>query len=76
VRAIRRMGPGQSRPQGGRGVSRNRGRTRISGEIHPSHGTKCKGIWAPKCDHVERSDLAKRFFIAEWERERAESQER
>jgi hypothetical protein len=25
---------------------------------------------------VERSDLAKRFFIAEWERERAESQER
>jgi hypothetical protein len=33
---------------------------------------------APKCwkyrpqnDHVERSDLAKRFFIARWERERA-----
>jgi hypothetical protein len=25
---------------------------------------------------VERSDLAKRFFIAGWERERAESQER
>jgi hypothetical protein len=24
---------------------------------------------------VERSDLAKRFFIAGWERERAESQE-
>jgi hypothetical protein len=24
----------------------------------------------PKSDHVERSDLAKRFFIAEWERER------
>jgi hypothetical protein len=29
----------------------------------------------PKSDHVERSDLAKRFFIARWERERAESQE-
>jgi hypothetical protein len=25
---------------------------------------------------VERSDLAKRFFTAGWERERAESQER
>jgi hypothetical protein len=25
---------------------------------------------------VERGDLAKRFFIAGWERERAESQER
>jgi hypothetical protein len=25
---------------------------------------------------VERSDLAKRFFIARWERERAESQEK
>jgi hypothetical protein len=25
---------------------------------------------------VERRDLAKRFFIARWERERAESQER
>jgi hypothetical protein len=30
----------------------------------------------PKCDHVERSDLAKRFLIDGWERERAESQER
>jgi hypothetical protein len=30
----------------------------------------------PKGDHVERNDLAKRFFIAGWERERAESQER
>jgi hypothetical protein len=26
----------------------------------------------PKSDHVERSDLAKRFFIARQERERAE----
>jgi hypothetical protein len=25
----------------------------------------------PKSDHVERSDLAKRFFIAGWEKERA-----
>jgi hypothetical protein len=32
--------------------------------------------YRPQNDHVERSDLAKRFFIAEWERERAESQER
>jgi hypothetical protein len=31
--------------------------------------------YRPQSDHVERSDLAKRFFIAGWERERAESQE-
>jgi hypothetical protein len=31
-REIRRMSPGQSRPQGGRGVSWNGGPTRISGE--------------------------------------------
>jgi hypothetical protein len=31
------------------------------------------GKVGPKNDHVERSDLAKRFFIAGWERE---SQER
>jgi hypothetical protein len=31
--------------------------------------------YRPQNDHVERSDLAKRFFIAGWERERAESQE-
>jgi hypothetical protein len=30
----------------------------------------------PQNDHVERSDLAKRFFIVRWERERAESQKR
>jgi hypothetical protein len=30
----------------------------------------------PQNDHVERSDLAKIFFIAGWERERAESQKR
>jgi hypothetical protein len=24
----------------------------------------------PKSDHAERSDLAKRFFIARWEREK------
>jgi hypothetical protein len=29
------------------------------------------GNIGPKSDHVERSDLAKRFFIAGWERERA-----
>jgi hypothetical protein len=32
--------------------------------------------YRPQNDHVERSDLAKRFFIAGWEREGAESQER
>jgi hypothetical protein len=33
--------------------------------------------YRPQNDHVERSDLAKRFFIARWERERArESKER
>jgi hypothetical protein len=32
--------------------------------------------YRPQNDHVERSDLAKRFFIARWEKERAESQER
>jgi hypothetical protein len=37
--------------------------------------TKC---WKcrPQSDHMERSDLAKIIFIAGWERERAESQER
>jgi hypothetical protein len=30
----------------------------------------------PKNDHVERSDLAKRFFIAGWERESANRAER
>jgi hypothetical protein len=33
------------------------------------------GNVGPKSDHVERSDLAKRFFIAGWERERTKSQE-
>jgi hypothetical protein len=28
--------------------------------------------YRPQSDHVERSDLAKRFFIAGWERERTE----
>jgi hypothetical protein len=32
----------------------------------------CKANVGPKSDHVERSDLAKRFIIAGWERERAE----
>jgi hypothetical protein len=29
------------------------------------------GNVGPKSDHVERSNLAKRFFVARWERERA-----
>jgi hypothetical protein len=33
------------------------------------------GNVVPKSDHVERSNLAKRFFIAGWERKRAKSQE-
>jgi hypothetical protein len=32
--------------------------------------------YRPQNDHVERSDLAKRFFIAGWERERAERAKR
>jgi hypothetical protein len=32
--------------------------------------------YRPQNDHVERSDLAKRFFIARWERERAERAKR
>jgi hypothetical protein len=34
------------------------------------------GNVGPKSDHVERSDLTKRFFIAGWERERAERAKR
>jgi hypothetical protein len=30
----------------------------------------------PQNDHVERSDVAKRFFIAWWERERTERAKR
>jgi hypothetical protein len=37
------------------------------GITDPSHGTKC----TQQSDHVERSDLTKRFFIAGWERKRA-----
>jgi hypothetical protein len=36
----------------------------------------CVGNVDPKSDHVERSDLAKRFFIAGWEKERAERAKR
>jgi hypothetical protein len=32
--------------------------------------------YRPQSDHVERSDLAKRFFIAGWARERAERAKR
>jgi hypothetical protein len=34
------------------------------------------GNVGPKSDHMERSDLAKKFFIAGWERERAKSTKR
>jgi hypothetical protein len=37
--------------------------------------SKCKEI-RPQNDHVERSDLGKRFFIAGWERERVERAKR
>jgi hypothetical protein len=36
------------------------------------HNYTCK----PLSDHVERSDLAKRFFIARWERERNKRERR
>jgi hypothetical protein len=32
--------------------------------------------YRPQNDHVERSDLAKRFFIARWERERTKRAKR
>jgi hypothetical protein len=32
--------------------------------------------YRPQSDHVERSDLAKTFFIAGWERERLERAKR
>jgi hypothetical protein len=35
-------------------------------QVHPYHRCRLQS------DHMERSDLAKRFFIARWERERAE----
>jgi hypothetical protein len=70
------MSPGQSRPQGGHGVSWNWGPTRISEESPSKSWNQNVGNVGPKNAHVERSDLAKRFFIAGWERERAESQER
>jgi hypothetical protein len=37
---------------------------------HPQKFQRC---WkcGPQNDHMDRSDLAKRFFIARWERERA-----
>jgi hypothetical protein len=61
---IRRMSPGQSHPQDGHGVSQNQGPTRISGETRPESWHQNVGNVGPKSDHVERSDLAKRFFIA------------
>jgi hypothetical protein len=64
------MSPGQSIPQGGRGVSWNGGPTRISVEPPSESRHQNVGNVGPKSDHVERSDLAKRFFIAQWERER------
>jgi hypothetical protein len=70
-RAIGRMSPGQSRPQGGRGVSWNGGPIRISGEPPSMSWHQNVGNVGPKSDHVERSDLAKRLFNAGWERERA-----
>jgi hypothetical protein len=45
---------------------------RSVGKPNPSHSTKYK----PQSDQAERSDLAKRFFIAWWERERARERER
>jgi hypothetical protein len=63
-RAIRRMIPGQSHPQGGRGVSWNGGPTRISEEPPSKSWHQNVGNVGPKSDHVERSDLAKRFCIA------------
>jgi hypothetical protein len=69
-RAIGRMSPGQSCPQGGCGVSRNSDPTGLVGSPHPVMAQNVGNV-GPKSDHMERSDLTKRFFIARWERERA-----
>jgi hypothetical protein len=45
------------------------GYSTIVNSEHTSQGFV--GNVGPKNDHEERSDLAKRFFIAGWERERA-----
>jgi hypothetical protein len=75
-RVIGMMSPDQSHPQGGRGVSWNGGPTRISGEPPSKSWHQNVGNVGPKNDHVEKSDLAKRFFIAGWERERAKKAKR
>jgi hypothetical protein len=46
------------------------GPTRISGEPPSESWQQNVGNVGPKSDHVERSDLVKRVFIARWERER------
>jgi hypothetical protein len=48
-RAIGRMSPVQSRPQGGCGVSWNGGsHQELVGSLHPNHGTKMLEMGAPK----------------------------
>jgi hypothetical protein len=47
------------------------GSTKISGEPPSESWHQNVGNVGSKNDHVERSHLAKRFFIAGWERERA-----
>jgi hypothetical protein len=46
------------------------GPTRIRGEPPSESQHQNVRNVGPKSDHVERSDPAKRFFIAGWERER------
>jgi hypothetical protein len=41
-------------------------------KFHQTFKEELVGNVGPKSDHMERSDLAKRFFIVGWERERAE----
>jgi hypothetical protein len=48
ARAIGRMSPGQSRPQGGHGVSQNWVPTRISGETRPESWHQNVGNVGPK----------------------------
>jgi hypothetical protein len=57
-------------------MSCNGGPTRISGEPPSESWHQNVGNIGPKSNHMKKSDLAKRFFIARLEMERAKERER
>jgi hypothetical protein len=71
-----KQGDREDETQGGHEVSQNGGPTRIGGEPPSESWHQNVGKCRPQSDHMERSDLAKRFFIAGWERERAKRERR